>query len=188
MTFGAYTTTDITSEIASNADMLSLYLRDVFANQTAFTYTFTPGGTPAAVSEGMMYYDSAANALKVSTDGSTFTTLEAGGAGTTLDGAYDFGGAGAGAKIVADTVTVEIEVTDNSNNTALLLDNNEATNNNEALVITNAGTGNSIDIEGTSGNDIEGTGDTWAVTTAGVGTFLSFVLETSETIKNDTDH
>jgi len=117
--------------------------------------------------EGDLWWDTAGDELYVY-DGSSWAIQGAAAGGTTLDGGYDYGGAGSGAKINASDGTVEIEVADNSGNTALLLDQDDSTQNSVGLSVTNAGTGNSIDLQAAqAGNDIQGTDDTWAITTAG---------------------
>jgi hypothetical protein len=68
----------------------------------------------------------------------------------TLDQAYDQGGAGSGRQIDADSGPVEITVSDTDNNAALRINQQDTTNNPQALSIFNAGTGPSIDIEHTA--------------------------------------
>lgn len=75
-------------------------------------------------------------------DGLEFVT--GGGSGGTLDDAYDFGGAGAGADIIADSGAVTITVPDASNNRVLELYQEDVTNNPFALYIENDGTANEI--------------------------------------------
>ena len=116
---------------------------------------------------GDIWYDITGDDLYIYDSGGSWAIHAAGG-GTTLDGAYDYGSAANGAKINASDGTVEIEVADNSGNSALLLDQNDATQNSVGLSVTNAGTGNGIDLQAAqAGNDIQGTDDTWAITTAG---------------------
>ena len=68
----------------------------------------------------------------------------------TLDQAYDQGGAGSGRQIDADSGAVEITVSTGDNNAALLLVQQDGTNNPQALGIINSGSGASIDIEHTA--------------------------------------
>ncbi len=159
-------------------------------------FLFDPVADPVGSVEGTVYYDSDDDNLYVRTTAG-LVDLTASAASGTLDAAYDSGGSGAGAKINADTGGVEIEVADNkvASTEALLLDYNDVTNNAVALRITNAGAGNSIDIEGTSGNDIEGTGDLWTASVTGVLTAVSgdftgaagITLSNDGTITNTTD-
>lgn len=81
-----------------------------------------------------------------------------GGGGVTLTGAYNFGGAGVGRSIYADTGAVEIVSPDASNNAALKLLQQDVTNDKDALDIYNAGTGYSIYMHGTT-NSIYGSGN-----------------------------
>ncbi len=159
-------------------------------------FLFDPVADPIGSVEGTVYYDSDDDNLYVRTSAG-LVDLTASAASGTLDAAYDSGGSGAGKKIEADAGGVEIEVDDNkiASTYALLLDYDDVTNNALVLSITNAGIGNSIDIEGTSGNDIEGTGDTWSITTAGAVTAASadftgaagITLGNDATILNDVD-
>ena len=151
---------------------------------------FTPSSVPTPA-EGMVYYDSAGNNLKLYT-GAAWVDLDVAGA-SSLNTAY-----GIGSKISAGTLEVEIEVADSSNNPALRLDFNDATTNaQDVLVIDNAGDDSaavSIQINGTAGYDIQGTGDTWNVDYTGVGTFVGLitgasdiVMENGDAIANSTD-
>jgi hypothetical protein len=80
------------------------------------------------------------------------TGLTGGGATTlhshTLDVCYDAGVPGGGRAITADTGAVTITVTNASNNRALELTQNDIVNNPNGMLITNAGTGASIELAG----------------------------------------
>jgi len=73
---------------------------------------------------------------------SMLNTLFASGGGT-LDDAYDFGGAGSGRTIDADSGAVRITVDDTDNNNVLELQSRETTNNNNLLVLENQTSGSS---------------------------------------------
>ncbi len=108
-------------------------------------FIFTPGTQPTST-EGTIYYDSAANWFK-GYDGTSWVTF-ASAAGNSLDSAYDLGN-----KIDVDGTVLELEVDNNSNNAALLLDMDDATNNPDVLQITSDSTGDLISLNGsTTGN------------------------------------
>jgi len=138
---------------------------------------FTPRSTGGATTEGLVYYDSDSDTLNYYSSGASLVALGSGTGDNTLDLAYDQGGAGAGAKIDADSGAVEIEVDDASNNVALHLDCDDATNGPTALLIENAADAANaitIDIDAqATGRDVEGTGASWYVSGAGAGTFAS---------------
>ena len=137
---------------------------------------FEPISTAPTATEGRVYYDSDDDCLKLYTAGA-WTDIDVAGA-SSLGSAYT-----AGSKITAITDAVEIEVTDGSNNSALLIDHDEATNDNDAVQITNAAdaaTAVSIQIDGTAGYDIQGTGDTWQVGIDGQATFVGLTVTTED--------
>jgi hypothetical protein len=143
----------------------------------------TPGSEPSTPSEGQIYYDSAGNNLKLY-NGSAWVDIDVAGA-SSLNTAY-----GVGSKISAGTLAVEIEVADGSNNSALLIDHDEATNDNDAMQITNAAdaaTAVSLQIDGTAGFDIQGTGDVWNVTIAGVATLPGIILGGTDMVMENGD-
>ncbi len=134
--------------------------------------------------EGLTYYDKTLNQLRTF-DGSSWSP--AGMSGTSTGGLNN--AASIGQKITLDGTTVatgiEIECTDDlmTAGPLLLLDNDEDTDSFTVFQITNAGDGISIDIDGqASSDDIQGTGDNWAIDSAGVGTFTSLVLADDELI------
>lgn len=167
--YGAYVTTDINYEIASNPEMLSQYLRDSFGNITSSTYLFTPGSQPSTADtvEGKVYYDSSASLLYVCLDGTNWTSLDTGAvSGYSLDASYNEGYA-----IDVDGTAITLTVSDDDDNGNLILTNNDATNDPAALVINMASSqdGIAIDVDGqTSGYDFKGTGDSFTVTGAGI--------------------
>lgn len=76
-----------------------------------------------------------------------YVDSQVGGAGNTLDQAYDEGGAGVGRTITADSGAVAVQVPDTSGNVALTINQNDSTNNPIGVQIANAGTGDAIDID-----------------------------------------
>ena len=148
---------------------------------------FTPTNTVPTATRGRMYYDADANGYKYF-DGVSWINFDAAGAGS-LDVAYD-----AGSSITVDSTTLTLTAP-NANDKVPLTLVQEDTSTTKAFVITNAGTGNSIDIQGqSSAMDIQGTGDLWNVSTIGVGTYAGLVLggtdlvmENDDTFANSTD-
>jgi len=153
------------------------------ANQMLFNPVTAAVGTV----EGTVYYDSDDDNLYVRTTAG-LVDLTAGGAGNTLDSAYDQGGAGAGRTINADTGAVAITVAAQSNNNALIITQSD-TNDLDTLQIINAGSGAtavSIDIDGqATGRDIEGTAAAWFVDGAGAATFGTLSTTTTAGIGTD---
>ena len=142
---------------------------------------FLPTTAPSATT-GNLYFDLSLDALVVRTS-SGFETLEAGGDFASLDEAYN-----GGAAITVDNGAVTLTAPNANDNTAFAIVQAD-TGTAVGMTLTNAGTGNTIDIQNNqAGTDIEGTDDKWNVATTGVGTFLSFALENGETIKNDTNN
>jgi len=140
-------------------------------------YQFTPTTEPATPAEGMSYYDDVAKAVKLYT-GAAFVALGTTANGTSLDGSYDLG---SGITVDGDAVT--LTVTDNANNAALSIAQNDATNDPDGLLITMAtdSDGIALHINGvTASTDISA--DNWSVSTAGVFTYAN-----AETIDNATD-
>jgi hypothetical protein len=113
----------------------------------------TSDPTDADLAAGRIYFNSSSNAIKVYNGSSWVAISAAGGSGATLDSAYDGGPA----------ISVD--------GAAIRLNGSHATNNQLELRHVGAGTGNMIDIQndstGTDGFDIEGTDNTWKVSSAG---------------------
>jgi len=122
--YAAYVPTDITSEIADNPDMLSVYLRDVLGTMQSNSYLFTPTlpANAPPLAEGRVWYDTNANALMLSVDGLAWTTITAGG-GNSLDAAYNLGHG-----ITVDGTAITLTVPDAANNSALSIVHQENTN------------------------------------------------------------
>ena len=193
--YAAYVPNDINYEIASNPELLSTYLRDVTGTMISDSYLFTPrlGTNPPQLADGRVWYNNTANRLQISLDGTTWTSIDVAG-GNSLDAAYDLS-----EEITVDSGTaVTFTSPDNSGNQCLLLTQSDVTNDGDALSIANAanaGTAVSIDIDGTAGYDIQGTGDTWEVSVAGIGDFTGLivggtdiVMENSGVINNTTNN
>jgi len=145
-------------------------------------FLFDPVTAPVGTVEGTVYYDSDDDNLYVrTTAGLVDLTASASGVAN-LDQAYDGGGSGAGKAVTVDQGAVALTATDAANNVILaLVQQDTATA--KVLTITNAGTGNTIDIEGQAGGkDIEGTGDAWNVSGAGAGTFATITTTAGGTI------
>ncbi len=85
--------------------------------------------------------------------GSYAAGIGAGGGGT-LDQAYDFGGAGNGRTITADSGTIQFITPNNSNHSVLTITQNDATNDPSALTISNAGDGAAIEFTGVGGHSL----------------------------------
>ena len=137
---------------------------------------FVPGTAPTAT-EGTLYYDATSDTIKYRNASTwiSLTGLEAGAAGS-LDDSYNSGFA-----IDVDGSPVTLTVSDGDDNTAMQITQNEATNDNDALVVTmGAGaTGNAVEIDSqANGTDIAG--DNWSVNQAGKLTCVG--IDTTGTI------
>lgn len=176
-----YVTTDINYEIASSPHLLERYLRDSFANLTSNSFLFTPTDTAPTATEGMVYYNDTAKNLRLRTD-AAWVDIDVSGA-SSLDTAY-----GIGSAITVDTSAVTLTTGTGDNTVVLAIVQNETDNNNDAVTITmgTGATGDALYINGV-GSGIDVSADNWEVANTGVGTFLSFVLENSETIDNADD-
>ncbi len=186
-TADAYVAKDINDSITSNHVILTQYLRDVVG---AGTFAFTPQSAPTAgsISQGLVYFDSSVNLLKVSLDGTNFSTIDTAG-GVSLDGAYDFGSAGGGRTINATDGAVQITNTQNDTASLLGLTYSGNTTGDGLTITMSVGSGDAIEIENTgTGADIEGTGDLWSVTKAGLATFGGgMVISTADVLFDATD-
>jgi hypothetical protein len=88
-----------------------------------------PTNTTSAVSDaatGTLRYNNSASAFQVSISGGAWTSLATGTGGTSLDGAYDFGGAGAGRAITVDSGAVTLTNNAANNNNVLEITKNPA--------------------------------------------------------------
>ncbi len=124
--------------------------------------------------EGMTYYDTTLNQLRTH-DGTAFSPAGQNGVSAgSLDDAANIG-----TKITIDgalTSGLEIEATDaiiSSDGALLLLDNNDTGSDVHALEITSTSTAAAIKINNNTAttDDIQGTGDVWAITGQGLATF-----------------
>lgn len=193
--FGEYVPTDITSEIASNSDMLSQYLRDSFSNISSNSYLFTPTTTTPSAVEGKVYYNDSTNNLLLY-NGTSWQTVDVAG-GVSLDGGYDFGSAGGGRTILATDGAVQITNTENDTASLLGLTYSGNTTGDGLTITMSVGSGDAIEIENTgTGYDIEGSGALWYAPKTGIVFVTGLIVNTSdltfqengETIKNDTDN
>lgn len=142
---------------------------------------FDPTDTAPDTDEGMVYYHESDESLKLRTS-SAWVDIDVSGA-SSLGTAY-----GIGSAITVDTDAITLTTTDAANNVILALVHAE-TGNFSPMTISNASAYPSIAITTTgAGADITGSSATWSVSAAGVGTFVSLVLENGETIKNDSNN
>ena len=103
-----------------------------------------PGANPAANTGWIYVKDAAGTSTPYFEDSTGTVTSMIGGAGaTSLDAAYNTGST---IDVDGDAITATVSNTDN--NRVLDLVQNDTTNNNGALLITNAGTGISVDVDG----------------------------------------
>ena len=188
-TFGFYMNSN-TVQLVTDSGVTVFDFNDVDQLQGVEYLGFEPVASVTAT-EGYVFYDSDDNTLKYRND-SSWVSLAAGTGDNTLDNAYDEGGAGSGAKIEADSGSIEIEVDDaSSTDPALLIDVDDTTNDPTAIQITNdsdAANAISIDIDAqTTGRDIEGTGASFYVEGDGsiVGVDLDVTGAAGITLQND---
>lgn len=111
----------------------------------------------ASAAEWQDLYDAAGGIVSLIEAITMGITGPGGGGGVTLDGAYDWGGSGAGRSIVADSGAVDVTVSDASNNAAMVLNQDDVTNNPNILEIYGTGPGHSIYLYG-GAQDIYGEG------------------------------
>jgi hypothetical protein len=178
----AYTKSDIDYDIVSNPETLTQLLEDVI---NTGIFQFDPQSEPSDVTEGDVYYDSSSNALFLSTDGSTWTELAASTSGS-LDGAYNNGHA-----IDVDGTAVTLTVSVGDDNACLIIDQDDTTNDPDALVIDNesdAATAVSLQIDSAAGYDIQGTGDVWNIEDSGIGNFVGLVTTTGDVTFTGTNY
>jgi len=103
--------------LSSSSGVLAFDFQSIYI---ALDEISAPVGNPAA-NKGWIYTkdDTGTTKLYFEDSAGTVTDLLAAGTGVTLDGAYDFGGAGVGRTIDVDTGAVELTVSDGDNNVAL---------------------------------------------------------------------
>ncbi len=131
--------------------------------------------------------------------GGNESSLIAAAAGNSLDGAYN-----AGSTIDVDANPVTMTTSNTDDNRVLDIVQNDTTNNPETMRITNTGSGDTLQFVSTGGKDIDGSGSTWSVTSAGaliavsgtiptmtVATSLTagsgIILDSGDTLRNSTD-
>ncbi len=111
----------------------------------------------------------------------------AGGGGTTLTGAYNFGGAGVGRTIVANTGAVVITKNDTGTENQLEINATPSSSaDGDGILITNNSNSTGVGIQfanSGSGNDVAGTSDTWTVSKAGAAVFVG--ITTTGTVNID---
>ena len=137
---------------------------------------WTPTDTAATSTIGMMYFDLSEKAPKFY-NGTSWIALPGTSATGTLDNAYDSGGAGNGRTVTAHDGAVVLSSTDVDGNDILQINKSPGTSQaGEGAQITmgsNATGSGLLFVNGGSGDDVQGTSDTWSVTKAGVGTLVS---------------
>ncbi len=181
--FGA----NITYDQASNPQLLVTWINN---NVNTGFYAFTPRTTPpsgADATEGAVYYNDDTDTFYGYVAGTTWTAF-ATASGNSLDEAYN-----TGVKIFVDGDVIELEVADGADNVALLIDNNEVTNNNDSLQIVHEGTGDLISLDGAStGNliyDEDGNftvASTGALTAVGVTTTAELIVTAADVLFDGT--
>jgi hypothetical protein len=138
----------------------------------------TPTATAPTATEGTLYYDSASDALLLR-NASAWVTIDTAG-GTSLDGSYNLGNT-----IDVDGSPVTLTTSDGDNNIVLQVTQNEISNNNIAMQITNTGTGDSLQFASSGTNDIDGTSSSWQASAAGTITAVGLVAGASDiTLEN----
>ncbi len=126
---------------------------------------FSERSSDPTSTEGRLYYNTTSNVLKYH-NGTSFQTLAAESGTVSLDTAYNNGNS-----IDVDGTAVTFTVSDTDNNAALVVAQNDSTNDPDAMNITSAadaGTAVGLQIDCTAGFDVQGTGDAWNVSIAGV--------------------
>lgn len=153
----------------------SYVLPGVFATAVAYLADRRNG---AAAVEGDTYYNTTVNRLETY-DGSSWSAAGQSGIGPgSLDAAANIG-----TKITLDAAFsggIEIEAEDGKigiNGALLLLDNDDTGSDVHCLELTNAGTAAALQFTaGQAGDDIQGTADTWSITSAGVITATALTM------------
>ena len=140
-----------------------------------FTGTATTGGITNLLfseetadptsTEGRIYYNTTSNLFKFY-NGSAWTNFAAESGTVSLDIAYNNGNS-----IDVDGTAVTLTVSDTDNNAALIVAQNDSTNDPDAMNITSAADAAGavgLQIDCTAGFDIQGTSDSWSVSIAGL--------------------
>jgi len=131
-------------------------------SDTAFKAT---GGLSGAAVEGQLRYDESEHNFKYWNGSADTAVAVASASGAGLDGAYDLY-----STINVDGTTVTLA----GSNADVLTVTQSADDDNIIVTKTGEGAGNLIKLANSgTGDDIQGTGDTWAVTAAGAATFTS---------------
>ena len=163
----------------------ALEVEEMLDGTTGFEYLYyIPTATSSAptATEGVMFYDLTTGTVKYrnASEWISLTGLAAGTVGT-LDQSYN-----AGYAIDVDETAVTMTVSDGDNNTALAINQDEATNDNDAVVITmgTGATGTAVEIDSvTNGTDIAG--DNWSVNQAGVATLVGAIVGGSDIVLSE---
>ncbi len=125
--------------------------------------------------DGDFWYDTAGNQWY--TYDSAAWNAFSGGGGTTLQGAYDYGGLGVGRAITSNTGAVTITKNDTGTENVLELSASPSGSaDGDGLLITNGSNSTGVGLQfanSGSGNDIAGTSDTWTVSAAGAAVFTT---------------
>ncbi|KKL60667.1 hypothetical protein LCGC14_2203050, partial [marine sediment metagenome] len=142
---------------------------------------FNPTDTVPTASEGRMYYNDTANGM-IFYNGSSWVTMGTSSGGDSLDTAY-----GNGVGITIDNGPVTLTATNAADDVALAIVQSD-TGTTKGFTLTNAGTGNTIDIQNAqAGTDIEGTDDTWNIATTGAATFVGMASTSGELTMTTSD-
>ena len=149
------------------ADKILLWAQEVedsIDGTAGFAYLYMIPGTQPTATEGNFYYNDLAKNL-IFYNGTVWQTLGISSSGT-LDEAYN-----AGNGIDVDGSAVTLTVSDADNNAALVVAQNDSTNDPDAMNITSAAdaaTAVGLQIDCTAGFDVQGTSDSWSVSIAGL--------------------
>lgn len=177
-----------------------------FDNYLEFSEISAPSASPAANKGWLYIIDSDDTTTLVFKDSAgTITNLLTGG-GVSISSLEDLDfddiynqSVSSNAQITVDQEAITLTVPSAGNNRGLDIVQHDTTNNPEAVRLTNTGSGDTLQFISTGGKDIDGSGSTWYVTSAGAGTFASLsattftfgatgvVLSNGETITNATD-
>jgi hypothetical protein len=147
---------------AGNVGKANRRFAEVHTDKIVLPEITAPSDDPAA-DTGWLYAKVDGTTTKLyfeDQDGTVTSIIDAAAGGVTLDGAYDYGGAGVGYAVTVDQGAVTLNGSHATNDTLFV---NKTTGSGDAIQVTNAGTG----------KDINGTGSTWDVTKAGAASFAS---------------